>query len=222
MQARYRATLLALVAILALSAVVASAASAALPEFKPVPTKKKFTSTSGTVTFVTSTVAISCSKSTTAGEIASASTVGNVVMTFTGCKVASGGKACSVKTLGAKEGEIITKPLKGELGTVKTTEAASGVGLLLEEGAAEKIATFASNDCMGEWTMYGSIAGEVIPIGKKQLTSKVVFAVTAGAQHIKEITVKAGTIKPELEGWHGIWTVEGSNELTFEEAVEVT
>lgn len=197
----------------------------ALPEFKPVPTKKKLTGTSGTVIFALPTTSISCSKSTAAGEITSASAASKLVITFTGCKVTAGTCEAAVTSLGAKEGEIITKPLLGELGTVNTKEATSGVGLLLEaETKNTAIATFAASACLGEGKWYGNVAGEVTPIGKKQLTSKFVFKGTGASENINEIIVKRGAVTPELEeSWFGgIFSMTATDEATFEEALEVT
>lgn len=225
MRARYRSALLALVAVFALSAIAASAASAALPEFKPVPTKKKFTSTSGTVILKSSTTAITCSKGTTAGEITSASTVGKVIMKLTGCKVESGGCSAPLQTVGAEKGEIVTHALKGELGTVKKAEAASGAGLLLEAETAptnKTIATFAKSECLPESVITGGVAGEVATVGKKQLTNALVFADPGNAQQIAEITLKGREVEPKLSGWGTTLTVSATDALTFEEALEVT
>jgi stage V sporulation protein SpoVS len=66
------------------------------------------------------------------------------------------------------------------------------------------------------------LAGEVASVGKKQATNGLVFGVTSGAQKIKAITVKSGAKDPELEGWGAGLTLEATDALTFEEAVEVT
>jgi hypothetical protein len=220
-----RGAFLTLVAMFAMSAVTASAASAAAPEFKPVPTKKKFTSTSGSVTWAYATEVIVCSKSTIAGEIVSASTLGKAVMTYTGCKRETPSGTCSLKSIGAKEGEIVTGLVKGELGTVSTKEAASGVGLLLKPETGSGFATLAeSPPCeLGETVLEGSMAPEVATVGKKQTTNKLVFGVKSGKQDIKEITVGSKLIKPKLSAWGvAAITTEATDELTFEEALEVT
>ena len=226
MRFKSNSVLLALVAVFAMSAVAVASASAALPEFKPVPAKKKFTSTSGVVKWTMGTESFTCSKSTTAGEVAGASTLGKVVIKFTGCKaIIKGTEECSINSsspLGAA-GEVITKSLKGELGTVKTSEAASGVGLLLEqEVKGTGITTFANVSCLPESKLTGSLAGEIVTVGKKQATNKLVFGVTSGNQNISSITVKSGKQAPELEAWGTTLGVEGSDEMSFEEALEVT
>jgi hypothetical protein len=237
MRLNSRGVLLALVAVFAMSAIAASAASAALPEFKPVPTKKKFTGSSGEFTLTTpsSGAEFACSKSTTTGEITGASTVGKVVVKFTGCKYTSrgGGGWCPAQSTGAKAEEIVTEPLKGELGSVATTEAPSGAGLLLEpEGASGYLLVMAevgkSQECEGtiETGMEGNIAGEIATVGKKQLTNKLVFTHPVGGQaKLKKITVKRGSVKVKntfIGGSLEEWVFGLTDETTFEEALEVT
>jgi hypothetical protein len=225
MRFKSRGALLAL-AVFAMSAIAVSAASAAtLPEFKPVPTKKKFTSTSGTVTWRFGTETIVCTKSATAGEFTGTSTLGKIVIKFTGCALkAKQGSNCPLKSTNTTtEGEIVTNALKGELGTVSTKQAASGVGLLLEPETGKVISTIAGCGTWPETALEGALAGEVATVGKKQATNKLVFGVASGNQDIKEITVKSGTKSPKFSGW-GVSSItdEASDELTFEEAVEVT
>ncbi len=222
----YRKTLfLALVVVFAVCAVAASAASAASPEFKPVPTKKKFTSTGGAFKLEHPFGQFSCTKSTMAGEITGAGSVGHAVMTLTGCKVEEDSKTCEENSVGAKKGEIVTNALKGELGTVETTEAASGVGLLLQPEAARGVwTTVAESSCLAESALEGELAGEVVTTGKKQLTNELSFGVSgSGSQKIRNITVASKEKEPDLHGWgFAELTVESSDALTFEEALEVT
>jgi hypothetical protein len=226
MKSIIRTALLGALTMLALSLATAGVAAAAtLPEFKPVPTKKKFTSTSGTVTWKMGTETITCTKSTTAGEITGVSSLGKTVIKFTGCRFKnSGGTECPLHSVGAKSEEVVTDALKGELGTVEKSEAASGAGLLLEPetGSAISAVTSACNSPT-ETELEGKLAGEVATVGKKATTDKLVFGVTSGKQDIKEITVKSGTKKPAFRGWgFAAITMEASDELTFEEALEVT
>lgn len=227
MRLHSRGVLLTIIAVVAMSVVTAASASAALPEFKPVPTKKKFTSTSGTVTWTLGggTEKMTCTKNTSTGELTGAKTVGKVVVTFTGCKTTGTG-GCDVKSVGAKTaGEIITKSLSGELGTVKTTEAASGVGLLLKPETGTIWTEIPSNSCIGESILSGSLAAEVATIGKKQATNKLVFGMSGGKQAIRELTMDSGKLsEPELYG-SGFWgplAIQKTDEVTFEEALEVT
>jgi hypothetical protein len=225
--ARFKARrmLVALVAVFAISAVATATASAALPEFKPVPTKKKFTSTSGAVTWTAGTERLTCSSSATTGEITGASTLGDVVIKFTGCQQLNTKGTCPLKSVGANAGEIVTDSLNGELGTVATKEATSGVGILLAPTTGSTIARIAATPapCSGtETALQGNVAGEVATTSKKQMTNKLVFGVTSGDQNIKRITVKSGTKSPELEAWGREWTIATTDEVAFEEALEVT
>ena len=226
MRFKSRGMLLAL-AVLAMSALAVSAASAAtLPEFKPVPTKKKFTSAGGAVvwTFNNGTETMTCSNSTAAGEVTGAKTLGKLVVKFTGCET-SGTKAhgCPVTSAGAKEGEIVTKALSGELGTVPTNEATSGVGILLKPETEKKWATLVGNACTEETPLTGSLAAEVPTIGKKQATNKLVISDPSNSQKIKEIKLDSGKeAYPELVSWGTTLIVAATDEVAFEEALEVS
>lgn len=165
-----------------------------------------------------------CTNSASTGEITTATTLGKVIIKFTGCKVEGGGRSCELNSSGAKKGEIITKALIGELGSVATKEAASGVGLLLQvEEHGGYWAQLVLTTCLGETKLTGSMAGEIGSVGVKQLTNTLVFATTSAKQDIKHIKVKSGEVEPALMGWGiGKLIYEGHDELTFEEALEVT
>ena len=186
--------------------------------------KQKFTSKSGTSKLVTTGESITCSADTNAGEVTGATAVGKVVITFTGCKAKKGEEICTVKSASAKEGEVVTKTLKGELGEVAESEAADEVGLVLEPETTKKIATLASAKCSAEASLEGSVAGEVTPLATAAKTDKLVFAVTSAKQNIKSITVKPGTaaktVKLELAGLEA--TDESTDEIGFEKEAEVT
>jgi hypothetical protein len=231
MRLHSRGVLLTIVAVVAMSVVTAASASAALPEFKPVPTKKKLTSTSGQVTWhiVGSGVSFTCAGSTASGEVTGARTVGGLVLKYTGCLVEGGtGQKCEVNSGGAKKGEIVTKALKGELGTVKTSEAASGVGLFVvanENKVPRTWATIAGNACEPESVIGGSVAAEVATIGKKQVTNKLVFSKSANGvgEQIKTITLDSGVLEePALSYLSVTLTTASTDELKFEEALEIT
>jgi hypothetical protein len=218
----------ALMAVLLLSVVVASTASA-LPEFKPVPTKRKITGTSGSVTFSwnvlgTKPESIECTKSKTTGEITGAQTLGNVVMTLTGCTGSSetfeGKKSgCPVHSEHGKEGEILVEhALSGALGLTK--EAASGVGVLLKPESGKTWFRYEGNACLEYASLvWGTVAAEVSTVGRKQLTNTLSMTPS-----IANIRLDSGEeVKPWLQGI-GSTTVspKGTNELSFEEALEVT
>jgi opacity protein-like surface antigen len=216
--------------MLALSLATAGVAAAATtPEFKPVPTKKKFAESGGEVVMKYATTELVCTKTSAAGELTGSKTVGALVLKLTGCEViGSGGSGsnCKLNSTNTKTvGEILTTTLSGELGTVKTTEAASGVGLLLKPVEGERWATVAENSCGSGGKLTGSLAGEVPVLGKKQLTNKLVFGAPSGKQSIKDITLDSGKLaEPELSygEWGNTLTFVATDELAFEEALEVT
>jgi hypothetical protein len=227
MRLHSRGVLLTIVAVVAMSVVTAASASAALPEFKPVPAKKKFTSTSGTVTwtFNGGTETMTCTKSSAAGELTGAKTLGKLVVKFTGCTSTGTGKSgCATRSKNAtNEGEIVTNALGGELGTVSTKEATSGVGLLLKPETGSTWTETVANECLHEGKLTGSLAAEVATIGKKQVTNKLVIGTSGFGQKIREITLDSGKLaEPELAMWAARITVAGTEEVTFEEALEVT
>jgi hypothetical protein len=218
--------LLALIAVFAVSAAAASAASAATPEFKPVPTKKKFKGTGSLtkLTFNNGTEVVECEKSSTSGEVLGARTIGKVVVVFSNCKTSgTKGSGCPVNSAGAHEGEIVTKPLGGELGTVAAGEAPSGVGVLLKPEAEKTWAQLAESKCLPATKITGTLAAEVAVIGKKQLTNRLVFAASGTKQAIATIKLDSGVQEhPELVMFSSTLTLASSDELTFEEALEVT
>jgi hypothetical protein len=212
--------LLVIVAVFVMSAVAVASASATKPEFKPVPAKKKFKSTSGSVVWKSQVELIECSKSATTGEITGATTLGKVVEKMTGCTSSDngGGTKCSVNSESAAPGEIVTDSMKGELGTVKATEAASEVGLLLTREGKKQFTLLEANGCTGEMQFTASLVGEVTPTKKKQTTGKLVIK-----PEIKTITLDSGeTAATRFEEGTKSWELIQTDETTFEEALEVT
>lgn len=231
MRITYRPMLLALLAALALGAVASASAMAVTPEFKPVPAKKKFTIANvskygadfggGGLLFA----AIECKTASAKGEITGARTVGGVSLVFTGCTGYGIKKAgCPTRSVGAKEGEIVTKPLSGELGTVATKEAPSGVGLLFKPAEGTKWFKLEGNECNPEGTISGSLAAEVAIIGKKQTTNTLGFTPASGeGEKIKEITLDSGIVDhPQLDSFGAEADLANTDGITFEEALEVT
>jgi hypothetical protein len=217
MRSKRTGVLLALVAVFAMSALTAAAASAAAPEFKPG-TKQAFTGTSGALKVeFASTADLTCSKASSTGEITGTSTVGSLVLTLAGCESKESG-GCKFQTAGAKnEGEIITNALAGELGEVNTTEAASGVGLLLKPASGTEWATI-HGICIPGWKLEGSLAGEIATIKKMGKTDKLVFA-----DHIRDITVKGKAVEPSLKLDGSAVSWEATETLTFGgKEVEIT
>ena len=192
------------------------------PEFKPA-IGQSITGSTGTVKFSLYGGTITCSKGATIGGATGASTASKIVITLTGCKgKTSGGTECEERTSGAKSEEMVSQPLKGQLGIVTTNEASSGVGLYVEAEAEPSNATWFQDAevCIPDPKIYGTAAAEVVTIGKKQLTNELVFA----PGKIKKLTLASGkTAEPELLGWNfSLATIEATDNLTFGEATEVT
>jgi hypothetical protein len=219
MRFKSRGVLLALVAVFAMSAVTAAAASATTPEFKPVPTKHKFKGTSGVWQGSWGGLLYECKKGTVTGELTGARNLGSAVIAFTDCSDAGNGEVCPVNTVGAKSGEIVSKAVTGELGTIATKEAPSGVGVLLKPEVKTSWWTMVKNSCVNQESVWaGTLAAEVAVIGKKQTTNELV--ITPGS---KKITLDSGVKETsELETYGQTAEWKNTFEVTFEEPVEVT
>jgi hypothetical protein len=225
MKSVIRTALLGGLAMLALSLATAGVAAAAtLPEFKPVPAKKKLTITSGTVFIEEGGEQFTCTKSTATGEIASAKALGGVVVKFTGCKTESPTKSgCELSSVHGAKGEIITNDLKGELGTVKTTEAASGAGIQLHAETGNVWTELASNACTPATKVTGALAGEWATTKKSQKTATLSLVGKSGKEKVKKITLDSGVeSEPEFVSWSETTSLNATDEIAFEEAVEVT
>ena len=111
------------------------------------------------------------------------------------------GPGCKFKSVGAKNsGEIITTALVGELGEVNTTEATSGVGLLLRPASGTEWAKIEAPCILPEWeSMKGTLAAEVTPIKTLAKTLKLVMVGEKGSPRIKEITIKGKVTKPNFQ-----------------------
>jgi hypothetical protein len=187
-------------AALAISLMAAAGASAASPLFLPS-TLTIFTGDSTTGALETaSTEPVTCLSDLTTGEVTGAKTVGGVVVTFHNCSSKENG-GCSVKStnLTGVSGLIKTEVLDGELGSVKKTEATSGVGLLLLPTSGTKFVEL-EGPCLfvSPTPVVGTVVGEATPIGGGlTLDGRLLFQGSAGVQAIKEINV-LGTIKKPL------------------------
>jgi hypothetical protein len=211
-----------LVAIFAMSAVAASTAAASEPEFSMLPATKTFTGASGAGTLKAGTVATTyCTKDSNNGEITGMKTVGKVVVTFTGCKIEGNKKVCTIKSVGAAEGTIVTNSLAGTLGTSK--ESSTGVGELLEPESGGVFVTLAETACGIETSVEGGIIGEVTPIKTLQTTGKLNYVLAAGKQAIKKITVSGGSKEKVLKAFGLVEVVEETSDtLTFGGSTEIS
>jgi hypothetical protein len=202
------------VAVLAMSLTAVSAAVASPPEFNPG-TLNIFTSESGSGTLETSSgTVVSCLTDLSTGEVTGPKTVGGVVVTFHNCSSKNSSEGCSVKsTNGPNSSLIITSPLDGELGSVKSTESSSGVGLLLLPTSGTVFVTL-EGVCLpvSPSPVDGSVVGEVTPVnGPSSKDGNLIFLGSPkGKQKIKEIIVLGVTVKPTLKA---LGLLE-SNEIT--------
>jgi hypothetical protein len=225
-----RSALGALVAVFAMSVVWASAAQAA-PEWfqkgKVISKNIAFTSTSGSVRFSTSSILYTCTTETSVGEIEKPNKERKVVLTLTGCtgEYPPTHQKCSIHSKGAKhEGEIVTFALMGALGKVAAVQAASEVGLLLEEETGGRVFAQLEGSCLSvsPTALTGRVAGEVTPVTKEQITDELIFAGAGGRQKIHSINVEGKEVKPRMELGVQEVTLENTDKVTFGEAVEVT
>jgi hypothetical protein len=165
---------------------------------------------------------LSCTEGAGAGEVSGLQTFNAISITFKGCKGKSSSGTCTAKSAGAKEGEVVTHTLKGELGTVKASEASSGIGLLLEPTAGSSFTTI-QGECLTEAVVTGSIAAEVTPVNTASSTGKLVFVGGGGSQSIKTVYVLGKSVSPALTAFSGLVTAseDTTASVTFSEAIEV-
>jgi hypothetical protein len=169
-----------------------TAAFAAKPEFIelsgafPYP----FTATSGTIFVENATTGdtLTCTSSSTSGEISLAKKAKKVKITFEGCKDKNFGEC---QTNAGEKGKIITGELEGLLGYVSKP----AVGLDLDP-VAQPFAKFECGGEVGEWR--GDIVGELTPRNTATKLYKLAFAQGLGKQEWEKLE---GETKSELELW---------------------
>jgi hypothetical protein len=229
-----KSTGLALLAALVLGG-IASTSAVAVPEFlhegKEL-VKKGFTVKSTTATIFVELAPIhykiTCKSSTASGKVKGTTEVEGVVLKFKGCKGREEEELheCEVNStspLGAKE-EIITKTLKGRLGTVAKTEAASERGLLLQPATGVVFVTIkGSLECLPKeiTEVKGSLIGEIKPVKVLKVKGELLFKTVEGkAQMIRKFAGETGT--HELESYEVNTPLEATASTEFEETFEVT
>ncbi|HEX5852923.1 MAG TPA: hypothetical protein VFY36_07520 [Solirubrobacteraceae bacterium] len=225
---------LSVVLALAVGGLVTTTALA-VPEFlhegKEV-VKKGFTVKSGAATIFVeigeTKYKIACTSSSATGKIKGTKEVEAVVIKFKGCKAKENEEAlqCEVKStspLGAKE-EIVTKTLKGRLGTVAVAEAASERGLALEAAVGTAFTTIkGSTECLPAETseVKGTLIGEIKPVKVPKLKGELIYkAKEEKTQWIKKLGGEMGI--HELEVFEVKTPLQSTATTEFEEMVEVT
>jgi hypothetical protein len=211
------------VVVLAASLIAATTALASAPEFNPG-TLTRYVTITGLVLQETPTGSpLHCQGSEEKGEIVGKKKR-NVELTYFNCHSNEGG-GCSVKGGGAGTGKILTNTLDGELGSVKTNEAPSGVGLVLLPTSGTEFATL-EGSCLlvNPSSIDGAIAEEISPVnGAASTTGKATFTGLNGSQSIKKINVLGTVIEPKLLSLGLLETSESARgEVTYETAVTVT
>jgi hypothetical protein len=196
------------------------------PEFATLPSSKVIEGVIGADLFKvgSSGESVECENGTHGGEITSMNTVGKVVVKFKNCKAkGSGGTTCTAKSTGAGSGEIITRTLKGTLGSVKSAEAVTEVGLLLEPESGT-VFTEIDSTCLSvsEVPIDGSIAGEVNPVSAKVSDGDIDYEVASAKQAIQKIGVPSGLKEPRLKALGLLETTDETvEEDEFEGTIEI-
>jgi phospholipase C len=122
----------------------------------------------------TGKVKVKCTGDTSSGEYTGLRTMGNVVIHFTGCK----GLSATCRSMGAVEGEIVTKALQGVLGWENKAEHAVGNDLF----PAESGSPFAEATCgVATLIVRGSVIAPVTE-GRMSTTMIVKYTQMAGRQ----------------------------------------
>jgi hypothetical protein len=221
---RVRMIALALVAAFALSAIVASAALASRDHFRATNFPVSITIKSGVTTMYAPTagIKITCESDKGSGSIVS-ELLAHFELLFDNCTVTKG--SCS-----AKIASITTVPLTAIPVLVAKAEASTERALLIKPESGSGFAKVEKTECSPATEVTGEIAGEVTPVGKSQTTGEVVFKTASEKQTIKKVKVMEGTegsetekeVKPKLEAFGATSALEGTEENTFGEAVELT
>jgi hypothetical protein len=205
---------------------IGASAALAAAEFNPMPESKGFETRSGASVLAAygGLEKVSCTASTSTGEITGTKTVGNVVVVFTGC-TSSGflGSGCPVESEGATHaGEVRTSVLKGELGTVASGEAPSERALVIRPTTGKQLVAIERNGCTEEAAVSGSVAGEVERVGIRGVKNGLIFKVVGNRQAIRKVKVASGEVKPELTAFGTTATESSGHEWEFRESVEIT
>jgi len=212
----------ALVAVLALG-VMAASASAAPPEFLnssgSAATGATFTATSGAGT-LKGTEEIKCEGGSSSGTISGASTVSSVLVDFTGCYKGTEKKESTLcHSKGQTGSSILTVHLSGSLGSVETSEAASGVGLLLAPASGTEY-TSVEHCTSSPSHVTGSVIGEVTPVNTLSSIGHLIYEKNSGNEKLQKIMSFIGGPEDKLTAF-GPSAIKVSNEITFSEEIKV-
>jgi len=172
---------------------------------------------------------VECSGVNATGEYSSTKTVSNVDTTFTGCEVpAAEGKGTPCTSPGAKEGEIVTTPLEGELGVIKKepNPINDTVGIVLFPAPGASVAEFECGPFFETFFEKVVVTGSVIhqvTINKMLLSESEKFVQKNGIQKPESFDGgPADVLESSLNGGTPVQSGEGLlTKLTNEEKIEV-
>jgi hypothetical protein len=168
-----------------------------------------------------SKIQITCTSMEGKGEITGEQTLAKVTLTYKKCSGTQNGSACTIKSVGAGSEEILTDELKGELGSVKASEAESEAGILYTPATGSELIRFEGTcgpSCPGMVT--GGMIGEIptSALLTESSTSELKFLETSENQIIQELE---GT-KDTLTAFGTKAAIEGTQEFKFEESVAIS
>lgn len=182
-----------------------------------------FTSTSTTDHLVAGSNKINCTKDSDEGLIGGKKSVGELLITFSGCKLELFGIEC--KSKGAKPEEIMTVKLRGTFGYINKSTKLVGIKLEPESGTEF---TQGEVECVGtKVKVTGSLIGVVSPVNTKSTSGTIELTASGSKQahELIEIGEKDETgvkLKASLNGEPAMEASEETTDtLTFEEAVEL-
>jgi hypothetical protein len=232
MKSRFRAVLAVPLAVVAIGVLASASAQAAAPEWrqsgKALSHNVAFTSTAGAVRLYAGEILIECKSQSSKGELVAPNREQAITLIFVGCETRNNkGEECFLHSAGAKSGEVVSNHLVGRLGKVAATQAASEVGLLLEEENGKSTIAKLEGICLEQIRpLTGRVVGEVTPTHVEQATSSLVFACAGSKcpskQKINQIEVEGTTIKSQMSFFEREAYLSLTEAITFSEAVEVT
>jgi hypothetical protein len=207
--------------------IATTSAATALPEYNT--TKVKLIAATGIVELrLDSEVdleTIYCEKSVFGGEIVTKFLVGPLRLHFSECKSPGPTKGCTIKSVGAPEGLILTDTLHGFLVLQQLHGGPHVAWWLLLPITGKEIASLAKSQCSIAGDLDGQLGGEVAPLKRLQVTEKLLFTAAGQEQAVGE-TFEGGEVGThEYQGlsfFGTSTTVEAEASIIFSKLIEVT
>jgi hypothetical protein len=165
----------------AIFATAFAALAQATPEFlsggKAI-TKIGFTTKAGTGSITTSSTTLKWTGEHGEGSLEAPNKVSGIVLTFTGDKI--GG--CEVNSPGAAKGEVVSKPLQGELGYI--SKSIPSVGALFAPVTGAVFGEIEASACTSALKLKGSVIGRITPLNTEVSTGTIAFGTVSGKQEV--------------------------------------